>query len=570
MKLRFPYWNIITKYKFNSIFFKYFKFIVLTTIFPFVILNIFVYTSNYNAEKSAIENELTYNLSSCASTLERTFSEITKMTSQISGNAFCKALMYADLKTEDAYIINKNSTKFNEIAGNYITGNSFISKIYLYCPNSGYVHSTYNSNYLSNFSDWEWYEKYETAKKSMPDRQAYVFETSFDGKAYITVCRNISTNPKYTGIMVIQLYKDELYKVFKNYKIKNASTAFYFLDSQTEELIAEFSEQALDEKNITCITEKVANSEIDFRMATDINIRKYSFEKIFKNTVPYILFTIFFTFAVAYLVSVKFYTSLAEIIATLESDSVDSPKAQTDELSYINMSILNAIAYTKKLEHEFALNLSALERSQAAALQAQINPHFLFNTLNLVNTTIYGEAGRVTESMKIINLLSELYGELIDNNSYLTGVEEELGYAKKYLKIELIKNDYMFDIEWNIDENVKKYNTLKMILQPIIENAIFHGIKELPDETRGRLKINAYVKNNILFFEICDNGPGMEKETLDKLKESLATKKEIRAKHIGLVNINSRIKLIYGNDFGVFVESDKSGTKVTVKLPLIS
>ncbi len=567
MKFKIPFWNIITKYKFNSIFFKYFKFIVLTTIVPFIILNTFIYINNYQNEKKAITNELNYSINSCISSINTTFEEINRMSAQISNNAYCKSLLYADLEKEDAYIITRNASEFHKIANNFITGNSLIAKIYLYCPNSNYVHSTANSNYLHNFPDLDWYEKYSRLKGK---NENFVFETQYKNEKYITICHNISTNTKYPGVIVIQLYKDKLENIFSNYRIKNATTAFYFINAETNDIITRFNGKNLNEKNVISVRKSTDKQSVDFKIATDLDIFSHSLGIVVKNTIPYIIFTLLFTVIVAYMVSVKFYKSLAEIMATLENSSTVTPKIQKDELSYINTNILNTIVYTKKLEQEFALNLSALERSQTAALQSQINPHFLFNTLNLVNTLIYEETGKVTGSMKIVNLLSELYGELIDNRSYLTNVQKELGYAEKYLEIELIKNEYMFDVEWDIEYNAKKFYTLKMILQPIIENAIAHGIKELPDEKRGKIKIKAYIKNDNLYFKISDNGPGITEEKLKILNENLSKKKETQGRHIGLININSRIKLIYGVDYGVSINSNNSGTEITVKLPIIN
>lgn len=175
-----------------------------------------------------------------------------------------------------------------------------------------------------------------------------------------------------------------------------------------------------------------------------------------------------------------------------------------------------------------------------------MNPHFLFNTLSLVNSLIIEETGADTEAVMVIDTLSELLHSSLDTKIYIVSVEDELEYAKKYVDIELIKNDYNFIVEWDISPEVLNMQTLKMVLQPIIENAIFHGIGSKTDDDIGKIVISAYTKNDNLLFCIQDNGTGIEPHRLTALINSLSMNEFVETKHIGLSNVNNRINLLYG------------------------
>jgi len=167
---------------------------------------------------------------------------------------------------------------------------------------------------------------------------------------------------------------------------------------------------------------------------------------------------------------------------------------------------------------------------------------------------------------KAICLLSELLTIALNTNEYIVTIEQEILYSKKYVEIERFKNKDNFDRIWDIEENILNFKTPKLILQPIIENAFKHGIKYLRNASQGILKISAYEKDEDIIFTISDNGPGIEKEKLILLQNTLRNNDMPDPQHIVICNVNSRIKLIFSEHYGLSITSLKNNTIVSIKI----
>ena len=225
--------------------------------------------------------------------------------------------------------------------------------------------------------------------------------------------------------------------------------------------------------------------------------------------------------------------------------------------------------HSKQVENDLVMRFSDLKKAQSIALQTQMNPHFLFNTLNLVNAIIIEDCGRDTDAVMVVKKLAELLNLSLDTKTYIVTVESELNYAKKYIDIELLRSDYNFIVDWDISPDILKCKTLKMILQPILENAIFHGINNIHDDRIGRILVHAYRKNNSLVFSIKDNGNGIDAKVLSKITKKLNSDGIIESKHIGIANVNSRIRIVYGSEYGISVKTSSLGTEIIIVQPLV-
>ena len=125
------------------------------------------------------------------------------------------------------------------------------------------------------------------------------------------------------------------------------------------------------------------------------------------------------------------------------------------------------------------------------------------------------------------------------------------------------------DAEYNIDNSLSQCRVLKFILQPIVENAIFYGIKRLSQYERGVISISAYEENGNLSISVRDNGPGMTPEKIAELYNNMKEEDILKEQHIGLCNVNNRLKLFYGDEYGVkLIESDSDGTLIKISLPI--
>lgn len=199
------------------------------------------------------------------------------------------------------------------------------------------------------------------------------------------------------------------------------------------------------------------------------------------------------------------------------------------------------------------------------ALQYQINPHFLFNTLHL----IYWDAIRLTNSPNIcssmISDLSEIVSYALTDSQEKVSIAKELEYVQHYTNIQKLRYNHQFKIIRDIDDRATDMAVIKMILQPLIENSIYHGIKPL--EKKGIIKIKIYYQHHRIFFHVLDNGAGIPKDKLKELQIKLNSSEE-NLDHIGLLNINKRLVLTYGEASKIHLYSrHQIGTIVSFSIP---
>lgn len=199
------------------------------------------------------------------------------------------------------------------------------------------------------------------------------------------------------------------------------------------------------------------------------------------------------------------------------------------------------------------------------ALQSQVNPHFLYNTLECVRTIAL--VREVPEIVEIMTSMSLIFRYTISNDLYAT-VQDELLIVEKYISILQIRFPDRFDIIIDISEEILQKRVMKMLLQPIIENAFKHGLAS--KKNRGILRIRGLVENNMLKFYVFDNGKGIEKEKYNLLLKTICSDDDswYNGKGVGLTNINNRIKLNYGSEYGLEIDCKEGEyTEVIIKLP---
>lgn len=206
----------------------------------------------------------------------------------------------------------------------------------------------------------------------------------------------------------------------------------------------------------------------------------------------------------------------------------------------------------------------AKRKSELDVLQSQINPHFLYNTLNSV--TRMAELGRNEEVVTTITSLSRFFRISLSKGNHIISLRDELEHVKHYLIIQNIrfKNKFRYEIE--AKEDILDASTLKLILQPIVENAIHHGIEPSPEE--GFIRIHAERVEDRLVILISDNGVGMNQATLDRLKAGKLRSES--GSGVGVTNVQERISLYYGKPYGLHYDSEpEEGTTVTITMPLV-
>ncbi len=209
------------------------------------------------------------------------------------------------------------------------------------------------------------------------------------------------------------------------------------------------------------------------------------------------------------------------------------------------------------------------QRMEFKMLASQINPHFLYNTLETIRMKAHTVGDK--EAATAIKLLGKSMRYVLENNgTAFTSLKEELDYIEIYMKIQKLRFVDKFDYELVVEKGIDLYKCiiLPLLLQPVVENAILHGLEETEKGGVVTIKVGRAIEKEEINIAVSDNGCGMEKETLECLRMDIETKNPLKKQSIGLYNINQRIKLCYGSEFGMTIHSIVgSGTTITLHLP---
>ena len=273
-----------------------------------------------------------------------------------------------------------------------------------------------------------------------------------------------------------------------------------------------------------------------------------------------IIYILFFSF--------RYTEPMMRMMSVIKRVEQGDLKARTevrsnDEVGQLGHSLNNMIAEMQVLIDKLVREEQEKKEVELEALHAQINPHFLYNTLNTIKwmAKIQGNTGiskAITALVKLLRISTNLGRDMIS-------LREEIDYVMNYIVIQKLRFSKSVNIAYNIEDSCLNLSVPKLILQPIVENSFIYGMEDERQELNIDLKV--YTKDNMLIIEVHDDGPGMEEEVLKNILANATDK--TRFSKVGLNNVNQRIKIYCGNEFGLKIETELGiGTRVIVNLPV--
>lgn len=513
----------------------------------------------------------------------------------IVSNRKCMSLFGSDFSTETDF---QNYSDINDSVAALRENTAAISDIRIYTNNPSIPSSDYITE-LAGFSKEDWYptigEDGWSTWTCLPgiDR--------FDNKKYeLTLIRRIAViSPQYTAYLVIRLDN--------NYLKNRLEQGDYLISAALDDLPTFYSSDAsLIEKPMTMpddfhgnfykytgpLTIKGKNSLtniLTFRpYKTDnlffIRISDFSaYESIDHMTGLYISIILVATLVPCFIV-ILFSSYFSNRINTLkramhqarlgdyniiDNFSGDDELSETFEDLKATVQMIHdkeAKYYETQLHEQQLINQQ--QQMEFKMLASQINPHFLYNTLETIRMQALANGNRdVATSIKLLG--KSMHYVLENTGTSFTTLTNELNYVENYLFIQKLRFGNRVNAKIQIADglNTDDHKILPLLLQPIVENAIIHGLESVQEN--GYITISVAAKDPNLILTVSDNGPGMDEETLDSLKKHIADHDPNDTKSIGLYNINQRIHLLYGEGFGLTLESSPGeGTTVVLTLPL--
>lgn len=239
----------------------------------------------------------------------------------------------------------------------------------------------------------------------------------------------------------------------------------------------------------------------------------------------------------------------------------------SSEIRHLGYSVQRSYERIETLMEEIIRQQNERRKSELDALQSQINPHFLYNTLESITWMI--EAQKNEEAVIMISELAKLLRVSLSRGKTIIPVKDELQHSRSYMNIQLARYKERFKTEFRIEEEIENCCIVKLVIQPILENAIYYGVGNMDEDDDGMIIVSGKKKDEDILITIEDNGMGMREEVL----ENILTDNSKVPKHgsgVGVINVHSRIRLMFGEEYGLSIESEPDeGTRVTIRIPAI-
>lgn len=235
------------------------------------------------------------------------------------------------------------------------------------------------------------------------------------------------------------------------------------------------------------------------------------------------------------------------------------------EVEHLGCTLRSTVEQIRQLMQDIVVEQEEKRKSELDALQSQINPHFLYNTLDSIVWMIEGE--RYEDAVFMITQLASLFRISLSRGKTVISVEDELKHARNYMNIQKVRYKNIFEVRFDIDPEILQCCTVKLVVQPLLENAIYYGVECMDGD--GEIDVNGYRREDDIYIEVRDNGLGIPEDEVEQLlKENNRVHK--RGSGVGLLNVHNRIRLRFGEEYGLEIESEPDeGTTVRIHLPYI-
>ncbi|MBS4781661.1 MULTISPECIES: sensor histidine kinase [Clostridium] len=543
---------------------------ILLGIIPMTIMGLVWYNQTrtilMKQEKSSIENYLTQAVSNMDNQL-RIYNNLSDYI------AFNQQISHVVSHEYDSYydMYNQFSNVLDPMLASLKYFHSDINQITIYTKNNVVKHNTTLAP-ITEIENEDWY------KIIKGNNDIHWFVSQDEKKVFCA--RNIPTleNNYEVGVLYVQVDYEKLFESFK--QMNDSNYGIFIMDelgnnifnfdqfedpNKSRKMTFDEFNKGIGKENIyTIVTAHSVNNNWTVSLYKPQKLIYESTNFMITGNVIAIMLLIVFSIIITSVLSKVMVSGLEKLRANMEevekgNMEITVKSNNEDEVGALIRGFEKMILQIKALIEDVYESRLIQKDYEMKALQAQINPHFLYNSLSLINwmalETDQEDISKITLS------LSTFYRTALNKGKNILRVRDEIKNMRSYLDIQLMMHDYEFDVDVQVEEDILDYNILNLILQPLIENAINHGI-DLKTNGRGCIKIIGEKQNDEIVLIVSDNGVGMSNEQA----ESILTNK---SNGYGVKNVNERIKLYYGEQYQLKIESDIGiGTKVKVTIPI--
>lgn len=581
------------KYKFLTVF-------LTISILPVLLTSIYTY-EKYRAlitkQISSISNNYFDNFNKDTREILNDINDITEVFQLYTDNSYSIMDDLKRYRTDDGsystYDLYQSRKNMKFLCQNLIYQNDYINGIYIFTGSGENIGFGYRNNtdikidYTPFESDW--YTQTLALNGSLyisPISKKDFIIGAHDSISFSRALYDFKTH-ELLGVLFIdcspEIFRQPDFNLFPSYVllsvISDSGDTLFLNQNDITDDVKNLSLKSIKSGDIQIASQEIPDYHLTTLMAVDYNQLYGEFNSTKNIIILLVCICVLVIFSISFMLSHRLTKPITELSETMRGHGQHSLiKAnnylkKTDEIGILYNEYNHMVEeLNHSIKNEYENKLIVLD-SQMKALEAQINSHFLFNTLESINSIAEIEEVESISTMALA--LGQMFRYSIKTQSELVSIEDELCHVQDYISIQQIRFDNRFKIVLDIPPNMLHMKVLKLILQPIVENALYHGLQYC--NAGDTITIKAQTKNrNILFF-ISDNGTGMDHIQLSELQDKLSQEAHFtelgqrNKQSIGLKNIHTRIELYYGKGYGLKVNSIKErGTTVQIKLPNLS
>lgn len=588
-------WAYLKDYRFSSILLKYFLLLFICLVLPVSALGIW-YAGRL---KDNIREEI---FKRNEESLRQAYINVNSVILSVKNLAYSfsvnDSVQYLAVRPSVSNDTTGNRDSLVEMLSIVGTANEYIDSSYLYFFNSGEVVSEAGLSSYSEFRDKEAFAQFSL---DMPARTIMVSRIKNNQYPYLLTILypiRLSRSSSNAGVVAVNIDVEKLgdYIGSGQYRNRNYAPRLLIFDDTMEILVYSDEYRLLEEGDELDILKEFGDREEMFSevctlmdqefLVSGIRSAEDGFRYLYLTTMQEfdgqirtadsqlrttIILISLICMILAGLLAVWVYRPIQKTLRLLTDMSMMiewDKKDHVDEIEAIQRSILLAKKEKDDLNEQIKERMVSLHNAQICALQTQINPHFLFNTLEAIGNAaalLMNGENRVTE---MIYTLGKMMRISLSNENYLVPLEEELEHVRQYVKLVEFRFHGRVSLHQEIPESMGSERIVKLTLQPLIENAIQHGLAHV--RSGGNIWLRGEKKGQDNYLYVIDNGQGMNEEELEKLTKQLRVSTVIGSRHIGMCNVDQRLKLVFGEEYGLSLShSEEGGLCITIHFKTI-
>ncbi len=572
---------------------------ILPLLVPLVILGALSITITEQYIKTDINKNVSNLLKQTRDNVELMFSEMDAINLIFSANPQITVNMKRVTKGGE---ISLEDYRLFQLTNNFIASSvnakPYIHSIYIYYenPEERFFTTTEGLVSLGDFYDREWYDSfinYSGTKEVWTETRA-IKQYAFEKKPtnITTVYKKLHTTGKAgtDGVIVLNIYTGYFENRLNSLWI-SPRESILVLDEQgipvfTHHYSEEFNSEDL--KRIAGNKQASATLVVNNRMYALNSLQSEKFGWQYISIVPtdqlyqipiklttltglLVLLSLCLGMVIIYFLTKRNYRHLENIIGIIDRAEkgqplLPLPSRVKDEYGYIMSNILKTFIEQSYLKIQLSERRYRLKTMELTALQSQINPHFLFNTLKTIYWKSFSMTNQPNEVCKMIDSLSDILDYSLSDPEKIVSLREEIDMTSSYLDIQKIRYRDKFEVVWDCEEPLKEEKVIKLILQPLVENSIYHGVKEKNGKSIIKIKVAKW--QGRIRIAVVDSGIGLKREALEEIKRKLEYETG-DFDGIGLMNTVKRLRLTYGDGCKIKINSKHGwGTAVYIYIPL--